>query len=115
MGARGEGVIRVFEREVRVLFTNRALARAEIAMGRTVLELLREAGSDGFGMNDVAQLLQVGMEAAARDAGEKTVVTLDQAFEVMDEAGYIETMRVVIEGLSAVMQFGGERGDRPPV
>lgn len=114
MGARGEGVIRIDEREVRVLFTNRALARAETALGRNVMALLREASSSGFGMNDVAQLLQIGMDASRRENGETQAVTLDDAYRVLDDVGYMEGMRAVIEALSAVMRFGGERDDRPP-
>jgi len=114
MGARGEGVIQIGERSVRVLFTNRALARAETALGRNVVELLREASRGGFGMNDVAELLRLGMDAARREDGAGQAVTLDEAYGVIDEVGFIAATRVVIEGLSAVMRFGGRDAPSRP-
>jgi len=114
MGARGEVVLNAGERRVTVLFTNRALAKAETALGRNVMAMLREASSSGFGMNDVAQLLQIGLDASRRENGEAQAVTLDDAYLVLDEIGYMDGMRAVIEALSAVMTFGGERDDRPP-
>jgi len=112
MGARGEGVLVADGREVRVLFTNRALARAETVLNRNVIELLRDASRGGLGMTDVVELLRLGIEAARRQDNDNRVVTLDEVYDIVDSVGYIAAARVVIDGLSAVMSFGG--GDKRP-
>lgn len=117
MGARGEGVLVVDGREVRVLFTNRALARAETALGKTVLEIANEARDGRIGMNDTVRLLLAGMEAARRDegAGGKPS-SVDDAYEVMDACGFTEVARVVIEALAAVLSYDGkEKDEHPPL
>ena len=117
MGARGEGVLCVAEREIRVLFTNRALARAETALGKTVLEIANDARSTRLGLNDTAKLLQAGMEAARRETGPGgKPSSLDEAFDVMDAVGFTETARVIIEALAAVLGYSSDKGEdgRPP-
>jgi len=67
MAARGERVITAGEREVQVLFTNRALAGAEKELGRGVFDVL-QGFQNGGPLNDVVVLLRPGMEAARKDA-----------------------------------------------
>ena len=114
MGARGEGVLLVDGREVRVLFTNRALARAETALGKTVLDLTRGVSRGDIGVNQVAELLRAGIEAAQLEAGNKPTVTLDDAYEVMDAVGFPETARVVLEAFTVVMNYRPGADAHPP-
>ncbi len=117
-GARGEAVIEVPGGEpVTILFTNRALADAERATGKSVLDLAREAGQGRLGMADTAQLLYVGMEAARRDArvGGRAY-NVNDAYAVLDAVGYARVAAPVMEAIAAVLAFeaGGEEGDNPP-
>lgn len=113
-GARGEAVLKVGEREVPILFTNRALANAERAIGRTVLEIARESLQGSMGIGDTAALLQAGMEAARRDrkAGGMQV-TVDDAYAVMDEAGFAMVGPALLEALVAVLGYGLKDDEEP--
>ncbi len=117
-GARGEVTVEVPGREpVTVLFTNRALADAERAVGKSVLEMARGAGDGRLGIADVAQLLYVGMEAARRDAraGGRSY-NVNDAYEILDAAGFAAVAAAVMEAMAAVLSYDpGEGGDeRPP-
>ena len=114
MGARGEGTLRVGDREVRLLFTNRALARAESALGKTVIEIARNAATGNIGLNDTVELLRLGIEAARRENNESgKPVNINEAYELIDGVGFIEAARVVIEALSDVLSYRGEATDDP--
>lgn len=105
-GARGERIILAGEREVRILFTNRALADAERQMGKSVFGVARGLIGGQSGIVDVAYLLQAGMQAAKRDAGERPVaVSLDSAFQVLDEAGVTAVATAVMEAMAAVLSY----------
>ena len=108
-GARGEGIIQHGETEYRVLFTNRALAEAESATGKSIIALAQGFSSGTTGIGDVARMLAVGLEAGRRDAnaGGRTYTLLD-AFRIMDEVGFTEVARVVMEAVAVVLKFGGE-------
>lgn len=106
MSARGESVITLDDREVNLLFTNRALAQAEKAMGKSVLGVVNGLGNGAAGFDDLAQLMAAGMEAARRE--EKLggrVVTVRDAFEVMDEAGFADCLTATVEGVAAVISY----------
>ena len=106
MTARGEGYLRVDEDLETVLFTNRALAQAEVQLAKTVLEIATDAAEGRLGMGDVARLLVIGMQAARREAksGRKPP-NLNDAYDVMDIVGFSETARVVMEALAAVLSY----------
>jgi hypothetical protein len=105
-GARGEGIIQLDDREVAILFTNRALAQAEKAMGKSVLGVVGGLADGQAGVGDAAHLLQAGMEAARRDArAGGRPVTLDDAYEVMDQAGFSESITVVVSAVAAVISY----------
>lgn len=117
MGARGEQTLTIGGAAVRVLLTNRALARVESTMGRTVLQIADDARSGTLGMNQVAQLLQAGMQAAEREDGVKgKPVSLDEAFDVLDAVGFAEGARVVVEALAEVLGYEVKEGEEslPP-
>ncbi len=111
-GARGEGIIELDERQVAILFTNRALAQAEKGMGKSVLGVVGDLGNGQAGIGDVAHLLQAGMEAARRDArAGGRPVTLDDAFEVLDQAGFSATVTAVVGAMAAVISYSREDGE----
>lgn len=111
-GARGERVIETEAGEVRVLFTNRALAGAEAELGRGVIGVLQEFATEGR-LGDVAVLLKHGMEAARRDAREGgRPVTLAAAYDVLDEVGFAEATAAVMEAAAAVLGHSRD-GDAP--
>lgn len=118
MAARGEQTIQAGDREVPLLFTNRALAGAEKELGKGIVAVLQNF-EDGASVSDVAILLRHGMEAARRDArtGGRPVSMLD-AYDVLDEAGFAATMMAVVEGVAAVLQYdpedvAGQNGQGP--
>lgn len=117
MTARGEGTLTVDGSPVDILFTNRALAQAEVQLGRPVLQIAGDA--ENLGMGDLARLMLVGMNAARRDAktGGKPP-NLNDAWDAMDAVGFKESLRVVIEALAAVLGYSqdddGEEIDEDP-
>lgn len=109
-GPRGEGRLALADGVVvEILFTNRALAEAETLTGKTVLQLADAGRSNGLGIGDVAKLLLVGMQAARRDAGTGgTRLTMDEAYRVLDQVGFIHAATCVIEALAVVLSYGLE-------
>jgi hypothetical protein len=106
MAARGERIIETQGREIRVLFTNRALAGAEKRLGRGILGVLRGFDGGSSGVGDVAILLHAGMEAARVDAKSGgRPVSMDDAYEVMDQAGLAAVAGPVLEAVAAVIGY----------
>lgn len=120
-GARGEAVIEVPGREpVTILFTNRALADAERATGKSVLELAQGAGDGRLGVGDIARLLHVGMESARRDArtGGRSY-SVNDAFSILDAVGFAAVSAAVMEAIAAVLSYDPneeeeEKDELPP-
>ena len=111
MGARGEGTIQAGEREVPVLFTNRAIAKAETALGCSILKVANGFADGQSGIRDVAILLCTGMEAARRDArAGGRAITPDDAYEVLDEAGFSVVAEIVMLAISDVLAYGVDEG-----
>lgn len=112
-GPRGESRIQLPDgSEVVVLFTNRALAEAETALNKSVLQLARQAAEGGIGIGDVAQLLVVGIEYARRDAGTPGPrLNLSDAYRVLDAIGFVAAAQAVLESLAAVLSY---QADNPP-
>lgn len=112
MSARGESKLELDDRQVDILFTNRALAQAEKAMGKSVLAVVNNLASGDAGINDLANLLQAGMEAARRDMHNGgRPVTLNDAFDVLDEAGFADTMTAVVGAVAAVISYSRHSDD----
>jgi hypothetical protein len=108
-GARGDAIIKAGEREVRILFTNRALANAERQIGKSVIAVAQGFARGDTGIGDVAQLLAAGIEAArqeARTGGRAT--TLNDAYGVMDQVGFERATQAVMEAISAVLSYKGD-------
>jgi len=112
-GARGESTIQLADREISVLFTNRAMADVEQKLGRSILNVAQGLAEGTTGITETAVLLRAGMEAARRDAREPgPAVALNTAYEVMDEAGFGPVAVAVMEAIGAVLSWGtSEDGD----
>lgn len=101
-----------------ILFTNRAIAEAEQRTGKAFLHLLRCATTGDLGVNDVANLLVTGLEAARRESGGGKPYQITKAFELMDAVGFTQAAAAVVSALSDVLTFNaqkeGEESDSPP-
>ncbi len=105
-GARGEQTFKAGEREVTVLFTNRALAGAEKRLGKGIVGVAQGLINGESGLSDVAILLQVGMEAHRADAKlGGSQISESQAFAVLDQAGFGEVAKAVMEAVAAVLGY----------
>jgi len=106
-GARGEETIQVGEREVRVLFTNRALAEVEGKLGKSIIRVMKDFISGDSGVTELAHLLQVGMEAHRKDAqlGGRMVKITD-AFAILEQIGFAGVAEPVMLAVSAVLDYG---------
>ena len=106
VGARGDATIQAGEREVRVLYTNRALAEAEAQLGRSVIALAQGMSEGQCGITETAHLLRAGMEAQRRDARESgRTVTLGDAYEVLDAAGFPAVIAAVMGAVAEVLGY----------
>lgn len=112
-GARGEGTIQYQGETLPVLLTNRAIAEAEKATGKTMVQLAR---SSDIGMGDVVHLLRAGLEYGRRDANlRRQVYSVDEAYDVMDELGFTTCAKVVLGALADVIAYQGAESAVPPV
>lgn len=105
MGARGEETIVIGEKEISVLFTNRALAEAEGKLGESVTVTAGKLASGDVSMNTLAELLRCGMQAAARDAGETSRVSINEAFDVLDGAGFTFVLEKVATAMTGCLSY----------
>ena len=105
-GARGEATIQAGEREVHILFTNRALAEVETRLKQSIIGVAQGFADGTAGVTELVHLLRAGMEAARREAREGGRVSLNEAFEVLDEAGFTAVTMAVMDAVSAVLSFG---------
>lgn len=120
MGARGEAIIQAEDKEVRVLFDNRALAEAESSMGKSIVATLSAAqAKNDIAIKDLAQILRAGMSAARRDAGKGKPATLIEAFAVLNWAGFSLVTKEVMTAVAAVLSYdpskkaGGDEDQDP--
>lgn len=114
-GARGETTIYLPDgSEVTVLYTNRALAEAEQHLGRSIIGVAEGFANGTSGITEIAQTLRVGMEAARRDArsGGRTV-TLQDAFDVLDQVGFPQVAAAVMTAVAEVLGYDGETEPEP--
>lgn len=112
VGARGEGTIEFQGQTLPVLLTNRAIAEAEKATGKTMIQLAQAGSTGNIGMNDIVQLLRAGLEYGRRDAGiQRQVYSVDDAYNVLDALGFAPCAKVVILALSDVLSYRGDDAD----
>jgi len=109
MGARGEATIEADGREVRILFTNRALAEVEAQLGQSIIAVAQGLADGSSGITEAAHLLRAGMEAARRDAGEGgRAIAMTDVYRVLDDVGYTGVVLAVSEAMAAVLSYGTE-------
>lgn len=108
-GARGEAELQANGRTLRVLFTNRALAEAEAAIGKGIIGVAQGFDAGTSGVLELAQLLRAGMEAARRDAREGgRPISMDEAYAVLDEVGFSGVAEAVFLAVAAVLSYDGQ-------
>lgn len=113
-GARGEALLSVEGTDYPILFTNRALAQAERVIDKPMLQLLNALQESNLGINDMAQLLAIGMEFGRRDAkAGGRAFTVDDAWRVMDALGFTTVTTAVIGAIAAVIAYSAE-SESPP-
>jgi hypothetical protein len=116
IGARGEGQLGLDGETYVILFTNRAIADAERATGKTVMKLMRGFASDDIGMSDVAILLMVGLQYARREHRSRAGANDTQdAWTLLNKLGFAAVASVVFTALTEVMSYrqNQENGDPP--
>lgn len=113
-GARGEAELQAGGRTVRLLYTNRALAEAEQAIGKSIIGMAQGFSEGTSGILELGHLLRAGMEAARRDArAGGRPVTLDEAYDVLDGVGFAGAAQAVFTAVAAVLSYDGG-GDESP-
>ena len=105
MSARGERFLETEDGEIRILFTNQALAEAEQRMGKPVLAVARDLVNNQSGVTEVAHLLRAGMQSANNNGRVKSSVSLHQAYQIMDEVGFTVVMKAVLEAMTDVLMY----------
>lgn len=109
LGARGERTFKAGDREVTILFTNRALAGAEKRLGKGIVGVAQGLVNGASGIGDIAALLQVGMEAHRADikAGGNQISEA-QAYAALDQAGFATVAEAVMEAVAAVLSYSSD-------
>lgn len=109
-GARGEETLG----DAKILFTNRALAEVEEMTGQSIVALLRGFQEDTAGMRELVHLVRAGLQAARRDEGRGgRPVSLDEVYEVLDEAGYAPALLAVTQAIAAVLVHNAAADPNP--
>lgn len=112
MSARGEAIIRADEKEVRILYDNRALAEAETQMGKSIVATLSAAQArNDIAIKDLAQILRAGLTSARRHSGKGKPATLIEAFDVLNWAGFSLVTKEVMTAVAAVLSYDPNKGD----
>lgn len=109
MPARSEAVLTAGNKEVHLLYTNRALADAETQSGKSIVAITGGLSTGASGISEIAALLRAGMEAARRDAGAGgRAVTINDAYEVLDEVGFELIATTVVTAVADVLSYGSK-------
>ncbi len=111
-GARGEGWLDEADRKYPILFTNRALADAERALGKSILEVVETVHERKLSLDDLARVLVIGLEYGRKDAGDqRKSYTRDDAFGLLDEFGFGQIASTVFEALAAVLSYAPAKSE----
>lgn len=113
MSARSETTIFTDDNEVKLLYTNRALANAEKLMGKSVIQVAQGFADGESGITEMAKLLQAGMAEYKRDArvGGKPV-TVDDAYDVMDDVGFTKVAESIMVAIAEVLAYNKETSSK---
>lgn len=115
MAGRGESVITLPDgEEITILFTNQALGEFQQRAGVSAMSLLFQAERQNIGQIEVANLLRAGITAANRANGSrKEATSLKQAYDIMDLAGFIPVMEIVMSAVADVLTYRGDTESDP--
>lgn len=113
-GARGEAYLELDGETYVILFTNRALADAERATGKSVTQLAGQA--EALGIGDVAHLLAVGLEWGRREGRQSNPgYNANDAWRLLDQLGFAVCLEAVLTALAAVLVYRPTKAqDGPP-
>jgi hypothetical protein len=113
LGARKEAVLEAKDaegnviEEYRALFTNRALADAEVKLGNSITRALNGFISGRSGIREIAIILQAGMDAYRRSVkASGNAVSFDDACDVLDAVGVMPAAAVIGKAINAVVSYG---------
>jgi len=113
-GARGETTLQAGDREIRLLFTNRALAEVEGALDKSIIGIAQGFSAGTSGVTELAHLLRAGMDAARRDArAGGRPIAINEAYAVLDEVGFAAAAQTVFLAIGAVLSYDGEDSGDP--
>ena len=111
-GARSEVIVTVGDEEVELLFTNRALAEAERAMGKGLWNGLQV---NELRVDDVAYLIRAGLAAAQRERGRTgKPVSMEDVWRLMDAVGFQKALQIAAEAIAEVLTYEPEDDANPP-
>ena len=114
-GARGEGYLELDGETYVVLFTNRSLADAERATGKTVVQMANASQTGSLGIGDVAHMLAVGLEWGRREGRQQGgTYNINDAWRLLDQLGYAACAEVVLSALADVLAYRPKRPADPP-
>lgn len=113
-GARGEAFLQAGDRSYPILFTNRAIFRAERVTGKPILQIASTISEMTLSMGDLVQLLLVGLEEGRRDARDGSrPYALNDAWDILDAAGFRAALVAVFEALAEVLSYSQLEFDLP--
>lgn len=116
LGARKEAILEAKDAEGNIieehkaLFTIRALADAEVRLGKSVGIAISGFATGKSGIRELAILLQAGLEANRRAIkSDGSPVSFDDACEVLEMVGITPVANAIGPAVNAVLQYGDEK------
>ena len=114
-GARGEGYLELDGETYVILFTNRAIADAERATGKSILQLVNASQNDALGVGDLAHLLAVGLEWGRREGRQQGgAYNINDAWRLLDGLGFAVCLEVVLTALATVLAYRPAKAPTDP-
>jgi len=112
-GARGEASLQAGDESYPILFTNRAIFRAERVIGKPVLQITSALSEQTLSMGDLVRMLLIGLEEGRRDARDgKRPYALNDAWDVLDAAGFRAVLVAVFDALAQVLSYSQEANEQ---
>lgn len=116
LGARKEAILEAKDaegniiEEYKALFTIRALADAEVRLGKSVGIAIQGFATGKSGIRELAILLMAGLEANRRATkSDGSPVSFDDACEVIEIVGITPVANAIGPAVNAVLQYGDEK------
>ena len=112
-GARGEAFLQAGDESYPILFTNRAIFRAERVISKPVLQITSALSEQTLSMGDLVRMLLIGLEEGRRDAREgNRPYALNDAWDILDAVGFRAALVAVFEALAQVLSYSQEAGEQ---